>query len=329
MPDTVETPKEISKKQPTAKQPEKSWQNNPFFRQLLVHAALSFLLILCTLACVFYSSSLWENSLFPSLRKIDPLQRDLTIVQAKVDQLDQTVHRITDHGAEIDTLKNQLIILQQALTTLEKATLEKEGVKSSAIQTVNDAATSHIPHELKASWDQLKTHLQQGDVCTDALADFKTKLLPNAVLDEQLQKIEGFAQTPAKSMTFLHEQLDKIYQTVKASPLASEKVTIHESQSWLAGAWKYLSQWIHIRALENKGENKNENKGEQVSVAAAIEKALQALKNNQLTQAIEYLKSLPPIESVNEWLSQAERRQLCDKSISEMDKILPNQPIKG
>ena len=325
MSDTVETPKEILKKQPPAKQSGKFWQHSHCFRQFLVQSAVSFFLILCTLGCVFYSSFWWENSLFPGLRKIDPLQRDLTIVQAKVDQLDQTVHHITDRGAEIDTLKGQIVSLQQALTTLERAT-EKDSAKSSAVQTQtgNDAAVSQIPHELKTAWDQIKTHLQQGDVCTDALTDFKTKLSLNASLNEQLQKVEGFAKTPAKSMAFLRDQLENIYQTVKASPLAGEKVTIPESQSWLAGAWKYLSQWIHVRPLENKDE-----KGEQVSVTAAIEKALQALKNNQLPQTIEYLKSLPPIETVNEWLSQAEQRQLCDRIINEMDKILASQPVKG
>jgi hypothetical protein len=284
---------------------------------LLVPAAVSFVLILCALGCVVYSSFWWESSLFPALRKIDPLQRDLTILQAKVDQLDQTVHGITERGAEIDALKNQITTLQQTL-----ATLGKESVKSSETQTQpeDERNDSLVSQEVKEAWEKLRTQLQQGEVCTDLFTEFKTKLSSKTSLDKPLQRIEEFSQKPAKSMVFLQNQLNEIYQIVKTSDLADEKVTIPESQGWWAVAWKFLSQWIHIRPLENKDKL--------ISVTTAFEKALQALKNNQLDQTIAYLKNLPSIETVNEWLTQAEQRQLCDRIISDVDKFLV-QIVKG
>ena len=312
----LETPKENPKKPVLAKQSGKFWQHD-CIRQLLSQIAVSFFLILCTFGGVFYSSSLWENSLFPGLQKIDPLQRDLTILQAKVDQLTQTVNSITDRGTEIEALKTHLLTLQNAL-----AIIEKGGTKTAEIQPQmgSELIISQISLEFKSTWEQLKTRLQQGEVCTDVLGEFKNKLPANCGLEAQLPRIEGFSQTPAKPMTFLYEQLDKIYQTVKVSPLANEKVMVPDTQSWWAVIWKYLSKWIQIRSLENKGE--------QVSVTAAFEKALQALKNNQLNHTIECLKSLPSIEAVQEWLSQAEQRLLCNGIISEVDKLVA-QSVKG
>ncbi|RZI46525.1 hypothetical protein [Candidatus Finniella inopinata] len=313
----IETPKEDLNKDPLPKKPEKFWQKRCFFYQLLMQGTVSLFLIFCTVAIVFCTSFWWENALFPGLRKIDPLQRDLTIVQAKVDQVDQTIQRMNDRGAEIDMLKNQLITLQQAI-----AALEKEGVKPSTTQAqvAGERSLPEVSYELKGMWDQFKNRLQQGEVCIELFTEFKTKLPSNVSMPEHIQKLEGFAQTPAKSMVFLRDQLEKIYQTIKASPLASEKVTIPEHHGWLAAVWKYLSKWIKVQPLDNKGE--------QVSVTAALEKAVKAMENNQLARTIEFLKSLPSEESVGEWLNQAEQRQRCEIVINEVGKLV-GQTVKG
>ena len=313
----IETPKEVLNKEPLLKKPEKFWKKRCFFYQLLLQGMVSLFLIFCTVAIVFSTSFWWENALFPGLRKIDPLQRDLTIVQAKVDQVDQTIQRINDRGAEIDMLKNQIISLQQAI-----AALEKEGVKSSTTQAkvAGESSLSVVFHELKVTWDQLKNRLQQGEVCSELFTEFKTKLPSNVSMPEHIQKLEGFAQTPPKSLVFLREQLEKIYQTIKTSPIASEKVTIPEQHGWLAVVWQYLSKWIKIQSLDNKGE--------QVSVTAVLEKALKFMANNQLAQTVEYLKSLPFEESIAEWLNQADQRQRCEVIITEVDKLV-GQTVKG
>jgi hypothetical protein len=310
MPDLLEAPKEEElKKNDSKKEQKKFWQPRVFFYHLILHSVGSFTFIVIAITFLFFSIPLWENTLFPGLQKIDPLQRDVTILQEKVEQLTQNIQNIHDKGAEIETLKGQVLALHQMVTALEKEPLK---TPSSATQPASDVNLSQSLGDLKPLWEKLQKQLNLGEPCLEEFNQLKSKI--PSVLESPLQTLTTFVETPAKSLSTLQTELEKIYQDIKSSPLSQEIVAVSQPNSWWHSVWDYLSKWIHIKALDKKTS--------QVSLLTAVEKALEFLKKNQLTSAIEYLQSISSIEGIRNWLTDAERRQHCDQVIADFDKEL-------
>lgn len=81
---------------------------------------ISFALTTIAIAFLAYSLPIWENILFPGLHKIDPLQRDLTILEAKFEHLNQSLQNSQDKSTDIESLKDQISSLQQTVDSLVK-----------------------------------------------------------------------------------------------------------------------------------------------------------------------------------------------------------------
>jgi DNA repair exonuclease SbcCD ATPase subunit len=309
MADLLKTPKEELKKSDFNKEKKKFWQQDTFFSHLILPSIVSFVLIILALTFLIFSLPLWENALFPGIQKIDPLQRDLTILQAKVEQLTHSIQNIQDKGLEIEALKGQLSALQQTVTVLEKNTPTPA---SSAIQPANESSSPQNFADFKPLWEKLQKSLQLGEACVEELNQLKSKI-PSS-LENTLQPLVTFTESPAKPLSVLQTELEKIYQELKSSPNAEELVVVSQPNSWWHTIWDYLSKWIHIRTLNKKTA--------QVSLLTAVEKALESLRKNQLASAIDYLQSIHSVEGIRAWLEDATRRQQCDQVIADFDKRL-------
>lgn len=286
------------------------WQYQHFFHHLFLHILISLVLVLGTIVWLFYSASLWEGALFPGMRKIDPIQRDLVIVQAKVEQIQQSIQQLHDKGADIETLKGQISSLQQAVLALEK---EKPSNPSSFEPGIVEK--SPLSADLKEHWQKAKICLQTGEPCTETLTDFKSKLPNNPLLQESLNKVFSSAHRSVKTLELLQGDLEKIYQTFKDSAAGQEVVTVAQPVSWGQALWRYFSTWIQVRRLDTPSAT------EQVSVVALLEQALNALKKGSLQAAIDHLQALNHLDSIKLWLAEAHLRQQRDQAAEEFGKI--------
>ena len=307
MTDLLKTPKEEFIKNDLKKEKKKFWQQEAFFFHLVIHSVVSFTLITVAITFLAYSLPFWENIFFPGLQKIDPLQRDLTILQAKVDHFAQSLQNIQDKSTDMETLKGQLSVLQQKVTVLER---DYSKPSSANPQPVSGSDSSQSFIDLKPSWEKLQNLLQSGEACTEEFNQLKSKI-PSSI-EKALQTLLPFTESPAKSLFSLQTELEKIHQEIKSSPIAEELVVISQPPRWWHIIWDYLSQWIHISALSNQAS--------QVSLLTAVERALESLRTDQLTTAINYLQSIQSVEAIKSWLADAKRRQQCDQDTANLGK---------
>ncbi len=303
--------------QPSTEGNKKFWQYQHFFHHLFVNFLISITLVLGTIVWLFFTASLWENALFPGMRKIDPLQRDLAIVQAKVEQIQHSVQQMNEKGAEIETLKGQITALQQAVVSLEKVKMSSQPVSSDA-----GALLEKDPQNLRGLWQKAKTCLQGSDICEMALTEFKSKLPASALLEQTLKPLLISAQTSVKTVSMLQDDLEKIYQNLKQSDF-QETVAVKKSHSWGQSLWHYFSKWVQIRRLDAPEAT------ETVLVVSVIEQALQEWKKNQWLAAMERLQPLSHLPSLKKWLEEARPRQQREQALLDFDKSLGVVMMEG
>jgi len=289
------------------------------FCQMFSSLIISLLVTIVALGVVFFSSSWWSKHLLPDLQRIDTIQQDMAVIQARFDQVTEGVNKsFSDTSQMIEDLQKKINDLQKSL----------EELKNHQGQTALDHNNSHNlganSKEVKYSvWFEAKNHFKMGEVCQHLMKDLGDQFAAIPLLQQYLLEVVKFSESPAKTMDFLVGEFKDIAEKIGKGSMAQSPVVVSVDENWLKKSWNKisdsLSKWIRIKPLLEKPEK--------MSMADSLDLISKKMEEGNLVEAIKIVEQinsdkLPNHGQVENWLELARARLANDLLVAKIDEII-------
>lgn len=300
------------KEEVSKKSKESFWHYKHFFHNLITNALVT-IVFLCTLiVCLLHFGSEIEKFIFPSVKKIEMLEKEMAVLTLKIDELGRQVQSQKDQLSEVGNLKSQVATFGEMLNTYSKSLVEL----IERFEKFKHSTPEGEMNFLKEGFGQLQQRIDKGEPFSDILHGLISKVGSDKMAIETIHQLTVYAGTPTKTSSALAQELKSIFDHLKVRKEESQSETVGDK-----GVWdRFLSKVHNLVNIKRVGEEKRQEVSRQDldNISAKVEEIIKKLNQQDLPHAIESARILAGQYRglFSSWLQDAETRKSLEEAFS-------------
>ena len=305
--DLTQKKEEVSKKSK-----ESFWHYKHFFHNLITNALVTIFLLCTLIACLPHFGSEIEKFIFPSVKKIEMIQKEMTVLTVKIDELGRQVQSQKDQLSEVGNLKSQVATFGEMLNTYSKSFVEL----TERFEKFRHSTPEGEMNFLEEGFDQLQQRIDKGEPFSDILHGLISKVGSDKMAIETIHQLTVYAGTPTKTSSVLAQELQSIFDRLKVRKEESQSETVADRGLWDRFISKVYGL-VHIKRVEEE-KRQEVSRQDLDNISAKVEEIIKKLNQQDLPHAIESARVLAGQYNglFSSWLQDAETRKGLEKAFS-------------
>ncbi|NBT85436.1 MAG: hypothetical protein EBT45_02890 [Alphaproteobacteria bacterium] len=305
--DLTQKKEEVSKKSK-----ESFWHYKHFFHNLITNALVTIFLLCTLIACLPHFGSEIEKFIFPSVKKIEMIQKEMTVLTVKIDELGRQVQSQKDQLSEVGNLKSQVATFGEMLNTYSKSLVEL----TERFEKFRHSTPEGEMNFLEEGFDQLQQRIDKGEPFSDILHGLISKVGSDKMAIETIHQLTVYAGTPTKTSSVLAQELQSIFDRLKVRKEESQSETVADRGLWDRFISKVYGL-VHIKRVEEE-KRQEVSRQDLDNISAKVEEIIKKLNQQDLPHAIESARVLAGQYNglFSSWLQDAETRKGLEKAFS-------------
>ena len=309
------TAAELTQKKEEApkKSKESFWRYKHFFHNLIINVLVTLTLLGVIIAWLPHFGPKIERFIFPSVKQIEILQKEITVLTVKLDELGRQTQSQKEQLSEVGNLKLQVATFGETLNANSKSLAEL----TERFEKFKHSTPQGQMNFLKEGLNQLQQRIDKGEAFSDVLHGLISKVGSDKLAIDTIHQLTVYANAPTKTPSILAADLQSICDQLKVrkeenKPIASEN----------KGIWdRFVSKAYDLVRIKKIGEEEKRQEVSQQDLDVIFTKTSEIIKNlNQqdLPHALELARILAGQHKglFSSWLQEAETRNSLEDAFT-------------
>jgi hypothetical protein len=278
------TTAELSEKNQEAqkKSRESFWKRKHFFFNLILNFFVTFVLLAVILAWLPYFGPRIETVLFPSVKRIDLLQKEMTVLVAKLDELSHQVQSHKEQLSDLTNIKSQVVVFGETLNTYSNSLNDL----TDRFEKFKHNTPQGQINFLKDGLSQLQQRIDKGEAFSDILHGLISKVGSDKLAIDTIHQLTVYANAPTKTASVLAADLQTVCDHLKVVKEESKSVTSENKGLWSRFVSKFYDL-IHIRKLGDEEKKPEVTQLDLDNISSTVKEIIMNLSQQNLSRALE------------------------------------------
>lgn len=307
------------KKEGTAKKSKDVfWRYKHFFHHLVTNVLVTIVLLGVLISWLPHFSPEIEKFVFPSVKQIEALKKEITVLIVKVEELGKQVQSQKEQLSDVGNLKSQVATFGETLNSYSKSLTEL----TERFDKFKHSTPQGQLNFLKEGIKELQQRVDKGEAFSDVLHTLISKVGSDKLAIDTIHQLTVYGNSPTKTPSMLAEELQSICDHLKVSKEEHKPVAVENKGMWDRFVSK-IYDLVHIKKLGEEEKRQEVSQQDLDDITSKSGEIIKALKKQDLPKAIEAVRILAGQYKglFSSWLQEAEKR----KSLEEAFTVFKNK----
>ena len=295
------------------KSKESFWHYKHFFHNLITNVLVTIILLGVITSWLPHFGPEIERFVFPSVKQIEMLQKEITVLTVKIDELGRQTQTQKEQLSEVGNLKSQVTTFGETLNTYSKSLVEL----TERFEKFKHETPQGQMNFLKEGLSQLQQRVDKGEPFSDILHGLISKVGSDKFAIDTIHQLTVYANAPTKTSAVLAQELQSIYDHLRVKK-EENKSAVPENQGMWSRFISKVYDLVHVKKIGEEEKKHEVSQQDLDNISAKVEGIIKKLNQQDLQHAIESARVLASQYKglFSSWLQEAETRKSLEEAFS-------------